>query len=161
MTTPTFLEALNAASWVDDLRLGFEPMDATHQEFVVLVDALLAAPDAGVADALVAVHAHSREHFEMEERWMEETGFPATGCHRDEHAAVLASMEGVGRKLAAGDVLAARRLARALADWFPGHAHHLDSALAHWMCKRTLGGKPVVLRRRKQVRSATAPAAAA
>lgn len=146
-----------AATWHDDLRLGFSPMDATHEEFLSLVDALLAAPDAAVAEALAAVHAHTREHFAAEERWMDETGFPAAGCHRDEHAAVLASMEGVGRKVAAGDVEAARRLAGALTEWFPGHADYLDSALAHWMCKKTMGGKPVVLRRRK----AESPAAAA
>ena len=34
-----------------------------------------------------------------------------------------------------------------LLAWFPGHADYLDSALAHWMCKQRLGGKPVVLRR--------------
>jgi hemerythrin len=137
-----------AASWHEDLRLGYAPMDATHEEFLGLVDALLTAPDAAVAEVLAAVHAHTREHFGTEERWMDETGFPARDCHRDEHAAVLASMEGVGRKVAAGDVEAARRLARALAEWFPGHADYLDSALAHWMCKRTMGGTPVVLRRR-------------
>lgn len=151
-------ETPKPASWHDDLRLGFTPMDATHEEFLGLVDALLAAPDAAVAAALAAVHAHSREHFLAEERWMEETGFPAAECHRNEHAAVLASMDGVEGKVAAGDVEAARRLARALTEWFPGHADYLDSALAHWICKRTLGGKPVVLRRRK-VGSATAAAA--
>jgi len=31
--------------------------------------------------------------------------------------------------------------------WFPGHATHLDSALAQWMFKREHGGKPVVFRR--------------
>jgi hypothetical protein len=40
-----------------------------------------------------------------------------------------------------------RSLVQALVDWFPGHAAHLDSALAHWMFKRQFGGKPVVLRR--------------
>lgn len=147
-----------AATWHGHLQLGFAPMDATHEEFLSLVDVLLAAPDAAVAEALAAVHAHTREHFAAEERWMDETGFPAAGCHRDEHAAVLASMEGVGRKVAAGDVEAARRLARALTEWFPGHTDYLDSALAHWMCKKTMGGKPVVLRRRK-VESPTAAAA--
>ncbi|MEO7402205.1 MAG: hemerythrin, partial [Burkholderiales bacterium] len=51
---------------------------------------------------------------------------------------------------AAGEIDAARRLAKELRDWFPGHAQHLDSALAHWMFKRSYGGKPVVLRRRPQ-----------
>ena len=39
-----------------------------------------------------------------------------------------------------------------LADWFPKHADQLDSALAHWMAKKRLGGKPVVLRRGLQLR---------
>lgn len=139
--------APSAATWHDDLRLGWAPIDAVHEEFLVLVDALLAAEDDAMPAALAAVHRHSRQHFATEERWMEETEFPARGCHADEHAAVLASMAGVARKVDAGDFEAGRRLARALVDWFPGHADYLDSALAHWMCKKRLGGQPVVLRR--------------
>ena len=49
--------------------------------------------------------------------------------------------------LTQGDTSAVLRLSKALMDWFPGHADYLDSALAHWMCKQRLGGKPVVIRR--------------
>lgn len=154
----TLSDAPAPAGLHDDLRLGFTPMDDTHEEFLSLLDTLLAAPDEGVSDALASMQAHSREHFALEERWMAETGFPAGDCHADEHAAVLASMEGVGRRVTGGDIEAARSLARALADWFPGHVDHLDSALAHWMCKRTMGGTPVVLRRKVKV-SETAAAA--
>lgn len=136
-----------AAQWHDDLKLGFAPMDSIHEEFVQLVDTLLGAADEDMLHALRAVDAHSREHFGAEETWMTETDYPAAGCHRDEHAAVLASIAGVTRRVEAGDFEAGRRLARALAEWFPGHADYLDSALAHWMCKKRLGGKPVVLRR--------------
>jgi len=136
-----------AASWHGDLRLGFPPMDGIHEEFVQLVDALLGAPDEDMLPALRAVDAHSREHFAAEETWMADTAFPAAACHRDEHAAVLASIAGVTRRVENGDFEAGRRLARALAEWFPGHADYLDSALAHWMCKKLLGGQPVVLRR--------------
>jgi hypothetical protein len=38
------------------------------------------------------------------------------------------------------------RLAQALADWFPGHADYLDSALVQWMVKKHLGAIPVVVR---------------
>jgi len=139
--------APTATRWEGDHRLGWAPMDAVHDEFVELVNALLEASDEAMPAALAAVHRHSREHFAAEEGWMEETDFPAKGCHADEHAAVLASLAGVERKVAEGDFEAGRRLARALADWFPGHADYLDSALAHWMCKKRLGGKPIVLRR--------------
>ena len=78
---------------------------------------------------------------------MEESGFPASECHVNEHAVVLASLRGVKERLAQGDTAVCRRLALELARWFPGHADYLDSALAHWMCKQRLGGKPVVVRR--------------
>lgn len=136
-----------AATWQDDLRLGWAPIDTIHEEFVELLAALRTATEESMTDALAAVHQHSREHFASEERWMEETDFPARACHADEHAAVLASMEGVARRVAAGDFEAGRRLTNALVDWFPAHAEYLDSALAHWMCKKRLGGKPIVLRR--------------
>lgn len=106
------------------------------------------------AVALAAVHVHSREHFASEEQWMQETDFPARDCHANEHAAVLQSMEVVTRRVAGCDFEAGRHLARALADWFPGHADYLDSALAHWMCQKHLGGKPVVLRRSTAARAA-------
>lgn len=148
-----------AAAWHDDLKLGYGPIDDVHDEFLALLDALLGASDADMAGSLEAVHQHSRQHFALEEAWMEETDFPARGCHADEHAAVLASMEGVARRVAGGDFEAGRRLARALADWFPGHAEYLDAALAHWMCKKRLGGKPVVLRRAVAARVPAAVAA--
>jgi hemerythrin len=140
-------DAVGALASAGDVALGYAPMDAIHGEFLVLLQTLLTASDEAMAEALAQVHAHSQSHFAEEERWMDDTAFPPRACHADEHAAVLASMEGVARRVAAGDFEAGRRLARALAEWFPGHAHHLDSALAHWLCKRQFGGKPVVLHR--------------
>lgn len=134
-------------AWHDGMLLGHGPMDAVHEEFVVLVDALLHAADADVPAALASLVRHTQAHFDDEKLWMTETAFPGRECHVAEHEAVLRSLGGVSRRVDAGDLNAARRLARALADWFPGHAEYLDAALAHWLCKLRLGGKPVVLRR--------------
>jgi hemerythrin len=49
-----------------------------------------------------------------------------------------------------------QRLAAELVRWFPGHADYLDSALAHWMCKQRLGGKPVIIRRNAASNSSAA-----
>jgi hemerythrin len=145
-------------AWSDDLLLGYPPMDRTHQEFVDVVSALHAASDDALVPRLDAVIAHLVEHFGQEDRWMEETEFPPRDCHRDEHAAVLRSAYEVRERLAAGDTALCRRFAQELIRWFPGHADYLDSALSHWMVKRSTGGKPVVLK--KSLRLATdAPAA--
>jgi hemerythrin len=136
-----------ALGWSDAFVLGHEPMDATHREFVALVRAMQTGPEDRLAALLAEFEDHARRHFADEDRWMVETGFPPRDCHIDEHAAVLRSVVQVREVVAQGEIGQVRRLADALADWFPGHADWLDSALAHWLCKRALGGKPVVLRR--------------
>lgn len=141
MSTP------NPFTWNDMFLLGYPPMDDTHREFVDIVNAILSADDADVAGHLEAFAQHAERHFEQEREWMEGTDFPAAGCHADEHNAVMKSVRDVQGIVAGGDVQEARSLAKALQDWFPGHADYMDSALAQWMAKRSFGGKPIVVRR--------------
>lgn len=140
--------ATDAFAWHDGMLVGDPQLDAAHKEFVALVASVQGASDAEAATALHALALHAREHFDAEDQWMAESGFPARECHSAEHEAVLQSVAGVQARVAAGDTAAARGLASALAEWFPGHADYLDAALAHWMCKQQHGGKPVVVRRR-------------
>lgn len=134
-------------TWSDALVLGFGPMDEVHQEFVTLVAKLQTATDAVLPRLLDTFATHVQAHFGAEDEWMVQTDFPARECHIDEHAAVLRSVQHVREQVSSGNFKECRRLADELARWFPGHADYLDSALAHWMCKRRFGGKPVVLRR--------------
>lgn len=135
-------------TWGDHLLMGHGPMDDIHQEFVDLIGQLQTADDAQLPALLQAMEVHLQHHFTEENQWMEQTAFPPRDCHIDEHAAVLKSVGEVRALMADGDATAVcRDLVRALAEWFPGHATHLDSALAHWLSKQRFGGKPVVLRR--------------
>lgn len=133
--------------WSDALLLGHGPMDRTHREFVEIVDAMLADDDTRLPEHIAAFIVHAQDHFGDEDRWMAESGFPAMGCHVDEHAAVLRSAREVQQRVQAGDVAIGREFAAELACWFPSHAAHLDSAVAHWLVKQRSGGAPVVLRR--------------
>lgn len=136
-----------ALSWRDGLRVGHASMDAQHAALVSAIAALRHAPAAAVEAALRALTLHLREHFRDEEAWMADSAFPARDCHAAEHRAVLASLDGVTRRVAGGEPEAARRLAEALADWLPAHADHLDAPLAQWLCRRRHGGTPIVLHR--------------
>ena len=142
------MSAPKSLQWSDEHLLGYAPMDDTHREFVTVVDALLSCEDADLLARLEAFERHAVAHFAEEDAWMERTAFPPKECHVDEHAAVLTSVRQVLPLVRQGDIAEGRRLAAALADWFPKHAFHLDSALSHWMCKRAFGGKPVVIRRK-------------
>jgi len=133
--------------WTDAFLVGYAPMDDTHREFVGLVDAMLECPDSELEAKLADFAAHARRHFGEENKWMNDSDFPGRECHIDEHGAVMNSVEQVQALVRAGDIQNGRHLAAELARWFPAHADHLDSALAHWLVKRSTGGAPVVLRR--------------
>lgn len=144
MNEPTGFE------WNDGFKLGHVPMDETHQEFVEIVNAMLACPEGEIITHLNAFALHAEAHFSQEEKWMRETDFPAAGCHADEHAAVMASVHEVASLLRTGGASGgARKLAVALAEWFPSHATFLDSALAQWLVKKKTGGVPIVFRRKQ------------
>ncbi len=134
-------------TWSDNYLLGFGEMDATHREFVDLVAALQGATDFELLVALDHFIAHAQAHFGAEDQWMRDTAFPPSDCHIEEHAAVMKSAHEVRERVVLGDYSVARSFAAELQRWFPGHADYLDSALAAWMVKRRLGGKPVVLKR--------------
>ncbi len=134
-------------AWSDDMLLGYTPMDKVHEEFVDCVAAVQTCPEDQLPIQVTRLQQHLQNHFDEENRWMEENNYPAKECHINEHAAVQKSVTDVLEEIAQKKFCNARRLADELANWFPGHATYLDSALAHWMCKISLGGKPVVLRR--------------
>ena len=150
MTTGPTTE--DAFIWSDKFILGYRPIDETHEEFVDLVRQMEAAQDHDLPPLLALFAEHAKSHFDLENQLMVETDFPPRDCHIDEHAAVMKSIEEVLALVNDGQYAYGRSLIDELIRWFPSHADHLDSALAHWMCKRSLGGKPVVLRRNLQLR---------
>lgn len=137
--------------WSDEYLLGFGPMDDTHKEFIDIVGAMRVVADEAFPALLDRFAEHAERHFAEEDAWMSADGFPARECHVEEHDKVMASVREVQQMVAAGNIGVGRQLALALEEWFPGHAAHMDSALAQWMVKRRTGGAPLVLRRAAQL----------
>lgn len=135
--------------------LGYAPMDSIHEEFESLIQRANSDDTQNWLELLTDMDTHLRHHFGEEDRWMTETEFPPRECHMDEHAAVLKSSAEVLELAREGNYMPAPSFISSLANWFPGHADYLDSALAAWMCKRQYGGKPIVLHRNKP--TSTAP----
>lgn len=133
--------------------LGHTLMDKTHDEFQTLLAVASECADTELPDCLAEIATHLRSHFDAEEAWMKDSDYPATECHLAEHAAVRKSV---------GDVLTVvnahsrvgRALIRELERWFAGHVVYLDTPLAHWLCRRRLGGIPVVFHQRRQHKAA-------
>ena len=121
---------MTTVQWSEDLALGIEAMDATHQEFVLLLEQAALADDAALLRAWDKVVRHTQEHFGLEDQWMKDSDFSSCECHSGEHSAILAVMQEGGRRGAAGNNELVRQLARELGVWFAGHAQGMDTALA-------------------------------
>lgn len=120
-----------AMEWTDKLALGLGPMDDTHQEFVDAYNRLLAASGEAQLIEMDAFIAHTVEHFDQENRWMELIGFP--GCHKAEHDRVLAVCRDVRKRMERGDAALGRQLLQELPIWFDNHVATMDSALAAYI----------------------------
>lgn len=141
------MTTIEKISWSDSMLVGFKPMDDEHMAFVQIIESMQNATHGDLPQLLDQFADVAHKHFDSENKMMEETEFPPRQCHMDEHMAVLKSVAEVRELLAKGHLNIGASLVNELAKWFPGHVAHLDSALSHWISKKNLGGKPVVIRR--------------
>ena len=116
--------------WTAALSVGDARMDDTHEEFVSMLNQLMASPTAQQLPLYRAFIEHTVEHFAQEERWMLATGFSADNCHAEHHATILETMRVVEAHYLNSDPTIITRMAEALAEWFPGHAGSMDAGLA-------------------------------
>ena len=117
-------------TWNEQLALDNRRMDQTHQEFVDLVERIYQSEGEAELAALDELIAHTEAHFEMEERWMDLTGFARDNCHSKQHNMVLTLMREVARRAREGEQSFVKRLAEELTTWLPDHVDMMDAALA-------------------------------
>jgi hemerythrin-like metal-binding protein len=112
-------------------RLGNAGMDATHAEFVALINRLATVEGREFQTLFLELLDHTSDHFGAEEALMEETDFPAIAEHRAEHWRVLGELRALGRRVVQGRIIMARSyITEQLPGWFAVHAATMDSALA-------------------------------
>ena len=126
--------------WDDRYTKGIARMDATHREFVELVNSLLQAPDEALANGLQQLLDHSRAHFAQELEWMHACDFPPLAIHDGEHQRVLGVLQQAQRFAADGEFTPVRSVIDSLPAWFEQHAATMDNALAMHMQHAGLEG---------------------
>ena len=145
---------MSVVQWSEALELGVASMDDIHKEFIVLLQALVAASDEAFLPRLDAFAAHCEEHFGQESIWMMECGFPPIHCHEEEHDKVTAVVKDVRRRVASGDLALGRTLARELTPWFEHHAATMDTILATYMQQQRYDAQRDLAEKGMPVRSA-------
>jgi hemerythrin-like metal-binding protein len=141
--TPNPYEGLSSEGLPDALRLGEPVTDATHAEFLQLLDVAVQADDAGFPAAFDAWIEHTRHHFEQEEAWMEAMQFGPRFCHANEHKGVLSVVQAIRDKMTEeqadpegpgkGGLALGRRLVGELSGWFDNHVKSMDAMMVEHM----------------------------
>ncbi|MDP3887153.1 bacteriohemerythrin [Hydrogenophaga sp.] len=128
--TPEAPATTTGLEWAPSLQTGDARMDETHEEFVVMLNQLLATPQDQQLPLYREFVEHTAAHFAQEERWMLATGFTADNCHASHHATIMETLHAVIPHYQNDDPEIITRLAEALVEWFPQHAASMDAGLA-------------------------------
>jgi len=123
--------------WDDSFKVGNAIIDQDHEEMVRLLALCDGADDLAFPAIFAELATHLREHLLHEEELMRQYGFPPYAIHKHEHDRVRLELEGIEKRLAAGNLQLARGYAReVLPDWFMAHKNTMDSATAGWIKMR-------------------------
>ncbi|MEM5388404.1 hemerythrin domain-containing protein [Paraburkholderia phymatum] len=117
-----------------DLQLGEPITDATHSEFIRLLDVADSASDESLIASFDAWIAHTNEHFAQEESWMEALDFGPRHCHAGQHHHVLHVVDAVRSEMTDnGRFDLGRRLLSELRVWFAHHVRTMDAMMVAYM----------------------------
>ena len=119
--------------WSPELVLHDSRTDATHQEFIDLLNATSASDTPHKLPLYQSLVEHTVAHFGQEERWMLACGLTAEHCHFSQHSSVLEVMKEVERRAVAGDSGLIDQMLEALVEWFPMHAQSMDAGLVAFL----------------------------
>ncbi|HOX42262.1 MAG TPA: bacteriohemerythrin [Myxococcota bacterium] len=124
--------------WRENLRLGHPEVDRQHLEIIARVNLFQGALDAGEGqDRLVALFddldQYARSHFQLEERLMEQHGYPGLNAHRAEHARFMARVAGFRSRLLQREAGLPRAVLRYLEEWLVQHLAEVDTAMVQFL----------------------------
>jgi len=132
-----------AIAWDPSLSIGVDPIDAQHRELFHRIDRLLEASASHttaseVGALLEFLAAYVREHFQTEERLMDELRYPAAAEHREEHLAFARELVGLRAQHASegGTALLVVRVTSRATTWLREHIYRADKQLGKFVAER-------------------------
>ena len=121
--------------------LGLDTMDATHREFIAMINTLHGTPDKDFGLHFKRLYVHMEKHFEHEYELMKKSSFPAISEHSAEHRRILGELQQFNRRVQKGLYAFGRAYIRdTIQQWFHLHLITMDSALAAHLKNRQQPG---------------------
>ena len=122
--------------WSDNLLTGVQECDLQHKKLINLFNALYQAVRLGVDkkaidEAFQTLLSYFDRHFELEEKLMEEKGYPELEQHRNEHQEFKNRIEEMMKEYQAGD-LNMLEILKFLKTWWLNHILVTDKSILHF-----------------------------
>lgn len=117
--------------WDSCLDTGIEEIDWEHRRLVNIANRLLDAIDRGKGELAVQpvsrdLMRHAEEHFEHEEKYMRDMGYPDLKVHAEEHVRMRTSAEQFAGALLSDNPPGAKELSVLISRWLLDHILKVD-----------------------------------
>lgn len=117
--------------WNDNYSVGVGSIDADHKKLVGMVNDLFDGVKEGkgvgaVGQILDGLIAYTVEHFDREERYFAQTGYPDTAAHKAEHEDLKKQVLEIQAKFRAGNSAVTMETMSFLKNWLINHIQGSD-----------------------------------
>jgi|SRR5271157_2067806 len=125
-------------TWSDKDSVGVEALDIQHRAFMKILNELHAASMRGKAREIAGpllrqLASLASEHFSLEERLMESTGFSGLAEHRAQHRELTVKFAEFVSRHEKGDAAMYTPLLYFIRDWLNKHMQNEDRKYASWL----------------------------
>ncbi|MBK9796518.1 MAG: hemerythrin family protein [Holophagaceae bacterium] len=131
------------ARWNRRYETGIEVIDAQHQSIFEALNRLAEAFRTGRASVLVdesleTLLAYTLAHFQTEETFMQEWGYPGLGPHQAEHAVLIVKVQELRERYAEGSPVV-MDVTIFFADLLQHHINQVDMAMVEFLREQQRG----------------------
>lgn len=121
---------MTVAIWNARYETGIELIDAQHRSLFDAINQLAEAFRLGLSreqarESLAFLMRYVGEHFQTEERFMEDLGFPGLAAHRAEHDELTGMTQDLAIRLAGGEPVT-MDVTIFISDWLQRHIRESD-----------------------------------
>jgi hemerythrin len=129
--------------WDESLSVGIEPIDKQHREWIERLNSVAAAIQAGqgpgrIAETLDFLVGYTQFHFETEQRYMTDHGYPELETHKSKHQELTDTLKDLDRDFE--EEGATQALATAintfLTNWLVRHIREVDLRFGAFLRER-------------------------
>ncbi len=123
--------------WKDCYKIGDPDIDQQHQYLFELTNEFMAVDGlSNLRSLLMLLYKHTREHFEKEEEFMRNIGFPELEVHQQHHNNLLRRLSELSMDVGKG-YMNKPAINAMMNDWASKHVLVDDAKIAEFMASKT------------------------